>query len=66
MDYRTITHATATGISMAAQTNDVRWCQIDGEKFGLLQRLRAAYWDGRLKAESEAWILILFFCENIV
>jgi hypothetical protein len=28
------------------------------EKFGGLQRLRSAYQDGRLKAESEAWMAI--------
>ena len=42
--------------SMLAQTNDVCWHQIDGERFGSLQRLRAAYQDGHLKAESEAWM----------
>ena len=42
--------------SMSAQTDDVRWRQMDGQKFGSLQRLRAAYRDGRLKAESEAWL----------
>ena len=69
MDYQTITHATATGISMAAWTDDVHQCQIDGEKFGLLQRLRAAYRDGHLKAESEAWMELdpaFVFRENIV
>ena len=69
INYRTITHATATGISMAAQTNDVHQRQIDGEKFGLLQRLRAAYQDSCLKAESEAWMELdpdFVFHENIV
>ena len=69
MDYWTITHATATGISMAAQTDDVHRRQIDGEKFGSLQRLRAAYRDGHLKAESEAWMELdpnFVFHENIV
>ena len=69
MNYQTITHATATGISMAARTGDVCRCQIDGEKFGLLQRLRAAYRDGCLKAESEAWMELdpdFVFHENIV
>ena len=58
-----------TGISMAAQTDDVHWPQIDGEKFGSLQRLRAAYRDSCLKAESEAWMELdpnFVFCENIV
>ena len=41
---------------MSAQTDDVRHRQMEGEKFGSLQRLRAAYWDGRLKAESKAWM----------
>ena len=69
MDYQTITHAMATGISMVAWTNDVHQHQIDGEKFGLLQRLRAASRDGCLKAESEAWMELdpdFVFCENIV
>lgn len=54
---------------MSAQTDDVHWHQIDGEKFGSLQRLRAAYQDGCLKAESEAWMELdpdFVFCENIV
>ena len=44
--------------SMSVQTDDARRCQMDGEKFGSLQRLRAAFWDGCLKAESEAWMEI--------
>ena len=43
---------------MSAQTYDVHQRQMDGEKFGSLQRLRAAFWDGRLKADSEAWMEI--------
>ena len=42
---------------------------MDGEKFGSLQRLRAAFWDGCLKAESEAWMEIdpdFVFQENAV
>ena len=42
---------------------------MDGEKFGSLQRLRAAFQDGRLKAESEAWMEIdpdFVFWENAV
>ena len=31
---------------------------MGGEKFGGVQRLRAAYRDGWLKAESEAWLEI--------
>ena len=42
--------------SMSARTDNVCQHQMDGQKFGLLQRLRAAYRDGRLKAESEAWL----------
>ena len=41
---------------MSARTDDVHRRQMDGQKFGSLQRLRAAYRDGRLKAESEAWL----------
>ena len=54
---------------MSAQTDDICRCQIDGEKFGSLQRLRAAYRDGCLKAESEAWMELdpdFVFHENIV
>ena len=40
--------------SMSVQTDDVYQCQMEGEKFGSLQRLRAAYQDGWLRAESEA------------
>ena len=42
---------------------------MDGEKFDSLQRLRAAFWDGHLKAESEAWMEIdpdFVFQENAV
>ena len=44
--------------SMTVRTDDVCQRQMDGEKFGSLQRLRAAFRDGHLKAESEAWIEI--------
>lgn len=42
---------------------------MDGEKFSSLQRLRAAFHDDHLKAESEAWMEIdpdFVFQENIV
>ena len=55
--------------SMSARTDDVHHQQMDGEKFGSLQRLRAAFQDGRLKAESEAWMEIdpdFVFQENAV
>ena len=42
---------------------------MDGEKFGFLQRLRAAFLDGHLKAESKAWMEInpdFVFWENAV
>ena len=42
--------------SMSARTDDVRRRQMGAEKFGGLQRLRSAYRDGQLKAESEAWM----------
>ena len=42
--------------SMSARTDDVRCHQLGAKKFGGLQRLRSAYRDGRLKAESEAWM----------
>ena len=43
---------------MSARTDDTRRCQMGGEKFGSLQRLRAAYRDGRLSALNEAWMEI--------
>ena len=42
--------------SMSARTDDVRRRQIGSKKFGALQRLRAAYRDGCLKAAQEAWM----------
>jgi hypothetical protein len=44
--------------SMSARTDDVRRCQLGSEKFGALQRLRAAYRDGRLEAVKESWMEI--------
>ncbi len=44
--------------SMSARTDDVRRRQMGSKKFGALQRLRAAYRDGRLKAVQEAWMEI--------
>ena len=44
--------------SMSARTDDIRCHQMGGEKFGGVQRLCSAYRDGRLKAESEAWLEI--------
>ena len=41
---------------MSAHTDDVRRHQMGSEKFGSLQRLRAAYRDGRLKAAQEDWM----------
>lgn len=32
--------------------------QMGAERFGDLQRLKAAYYDGRLKVEEEAWLAI--------
>ena len=43
---------------MSARTDDARRRQMGGEKFGALQRLRAAYRDGRLSAMNEAWMEI--------
>ena len=54
--------------SMSAQTDDVHRRQMEGEKFSSLQRLRAAYQDGHLKAESEAWMELdpdFIFHDNI-
>ena len=44
--------------SMSARTDDARRHQMGGEKFCALQRLRAAYRDGRLSAMNEAWMEI--------
>ena len=44
--------------SMSARTDDARRRQMGGEKFGALQRLWAAYRDGRLSAMNEAWMEI--------
>ena len=44
--------------SMSARTDDVHWHQMGSKKFRALQRLRAAYRDGHLKAVQEAWMEI--------
>lgn len=44
--------------SMSARTDDVCRRQMGSKKFGALQRLRAAYRDGRLKAVQEGWMEI--------
>ena len=44
--------------SMSARTDDVRRRQMGSEKFGALQRLRAAYRDGCLEAVKESWMEI--------
>ena len=44
--------------SMSAWTDDVQRRQMDGEKFGDLQRLRSAYHDGHLETLNEAWMEI--------
>jgi hypothetical protein len=60
-DYMAIPGSTCLAersFSMSARTDDVRRRQIDGDKFGALQRLRSAYRDGRLEAVNEAWMEI--------
>lgn len=42
--------------SMSARTDDPRRRTMGGIKFGLVQRLRDAYREGRLQAITEAWI----------
>ena len=44
--------------SMSARTDDVRQHQMGSEKFGALQRLCAAYCDGRLEAVEKSWMEI--------
>ena len=41
---------------MSARTDDKRHHQMSSNKFGGLQRLRSAYHDEHLKAETEAWL----------
>jgi hypothetical protein len=41
---------------MSALTDTTRRRQMGAENFGALQRLRAGYRDGRLKAVNEAWL----------
>ena len=41
---------------MLARTDKARHRQMGAERFGGLQRLKSGYQDGRLKAESEAWL----------
>jgi len=43
---------------MSACTDDARRCAMHADKFGGLQRLRSAYRDGRLHAQSQAWLEI--------
>jgi hypothetical protein len=43
---------------MSACTDDVHRRQMGSEKFGALQRLCAAYHDGRLEAVKESWMEI--------
>ena len=60
-DYMAIPGSTCLAersFSMSARTDDVRRRQMDGVKFGSLQRLRSAYRDGRLEAVKEAWMEI--------
>ena len=42
--------------SMSARTDEAHQHQMGAETFGGLQRLKSAYQDGQLKAESEAWL----------
>ena len=44
--------------SLSGRTDDPRRRQMDAKKFGIIQRLRGAYRDGRLKAREEAWLEI--------
>jgi hypothetical protein len=60
-DYLPITASTCLAersFSMSARTDDTQRHQMGGEKFGALQRLRAAYRDGWLSAMNEAWMEI--------
>ena len=36
------------------RTDDVRHCQMDGDRFGALQQLQSAYRDGHLEAINKA------------
>ena len=57
-DYMAILGSTCLAersFSMSAHTDDARRRAMHADKFGGLQRLRSAYRDGRLQAQSEAW-----------
>lgn len=43
--------------SMSARTDDPRRRTMGNEKFGVTQRLKDAYRNGRLEAVKEAWML---------
>jgi len=43
---------------MSAWTDDKQHRQMSSNKFSGLQRLRSAYHDEHLKAETEAWLKI--------
>ena len=60
-DYMAIPGSTCLAersFSMLACTDDARRCAMHADKFGGLQRLRSAYRDGWLQAQSEAWLEI--------
>ncbi|KAF5318335.1 hypothetical protein D9611_014246 [Ephemerocybe angulata] len=44
--------------SMSARTDDPRRRNMGGLKFGMVQKLRDAYREGRLEAAREAWVKI--------
>ncbi len=38
--------------------SDPHWRNLVAEKFGTMQHLKEAYWDGRMTAQNEAWMEI--------
>jgi hypothetical protein len=42
--------------SLSGRTDEARRRNIDADRFGAIQRLWGAYWDGRLEAHQEAWL----------
>ena len=58
-DYMAIPGSTCLAewsFSMSAWTDDARRHAMHADKFGGLQRLKSAYQDGCLQAQSEAWL----------
>ena len=42
--------------SLSGHTDDPQRRQMTAERFGAIQRLRGAYWDGQLEPFQDAWM----------